>query len=65
MLIPLSEILRAALPQAMFSARYLIYGLILVLMMRWRPAGIVPFDRAQESKAERIKQRLAALGGKE
>jgi branched-chain amino acid transport system permease protein len=64
-LIPLSEILRAILPQAMFSARYLIYGLILVLMMRWRPAGLIPFDRAQENKAERIRQRLALLGGKE
>jgi hypothetical protein len=49
----------------MFSARYLIYGLILVLMMRWRPAGLIPFDRAQESKAARIRQRLATLGSKE
>jgi hypothetical protein len=49
----------------MFSARYLIYGLILVLMMRWRPAGLIPFDRAQENKAERIRQRLALFGGKE
>jgi branched-chain amino acid transport system permease protein len=64
-LIPLSEILRAMLPQAMFSARYLIYGLILVLMMRWRPAGLIPFDRAQANKAERIRQRLALSGGKE
>jgi len=64
-LIPLSEILRAALPQAMFSARYLIYGLVLVLMMRWRPAGLIPFDRAQESKAARTRQRLAALGSEE
>jgi branched-chain amino acid transport system permease protein len=64
-LIPLSEILRAALPQAMFSARYLIYGLILVLMMRWRPAGLIPFDKEQESKAARVRERLATLGGKE
>ena len=64
-LIPLSEILRAVLPQALFSARYLIYGLILVLMMRWRPAGLIPFDRAQESKADRIRQRLALSGLKE
>jgi branched-chain amino acid transport system permease protein len=64
-LIPLSEILRAILPQGMFTARYLIYGLILVLMMRWRPAGLVPFDRAQESKAARTRERLATSGGKE
>ncbi len=64
-LIPLAEVLRAILPQGMFSARYLIYGLILVLMMRWRPAGLIPFDRAQESKAARIRQRLATLGSKE
>ena len=64
-LIPLSEILRAILPQGMFTARYLIYGLILVLMMRWRPAGLIPFDRAQESKATRTKERLATSGGKE
>ncbi len=64
-LIPLSEILRAILPQGMFTARYLIYGLILVLMMRWRPAGLIPFDRAQESKAARTRERLATSGGKE
>ena len=57
-LIPLSEILRAILPQGMFTARYLIYGLILVLMMRWRPAGLIPFDRAQESKAARTKRAI-------
>jgi len=64
-LIPLAEVLRAVLPQGMFSARYLIYGLILVLMMRWRPAGIIPFDRAQESKAARMRQRLVTTAGKE
>ncbi|UCG13833.1 MAG: branched-chain amino acid ABC transporter permease [Deltaproteobacteria bacterium] len=64
-LIPLAEILRAILPQGMFSARYLIYGLILVLMMRWRPAGLIPFERAQENKATRIRQRLTLPGGQE
>jgi branched-chain amino acid transport system permease protein len=64
-LISLAEILRAILPQGMFTARYLIYGLILVLMMRWRPAGIIPFSKAQESKAARIRQRLASAASKE
>jgi len=57
-LIPLSEVLRAVLPQSLFSARYLIYGLILVLMMRWRPEGLIPFERAQAGKAEQIRKRL-------
>jgi branched-chain amino acid transport system permease protein len=64
-LISLAEVLRAILPQGMFTARYLLYGLILVLMMRWRPAGIIPFRKAQESKAERIRQRLASSASKE
>jgi branched-chain amino acid transport system permease protein len=51
-LIPLSEVLRMILPQNLFSARYLIYGLVLVLMMRWRPAGLIPFERAQEAKTK-------------
>ncbi len=57
-LIPLSEVLRAVLPESLFSARYLIYGLILVLMMRWRPEGLIPFERAQAGKAEQIRKRL-------
>lgn len=57
-LIPLSEVLRAALPQGLFSARYLIYGLVLVLMMRWRPEGLIPFERAQARKARVAKERL-------
>jgi len=57
-LIPLSEVLRAVLPQSLFSARYLIYGLILVLMMRWRPEGLIPFERAQAGRAEQIRKRL-------
>ena len=57
-LIPLSEILRAVLPQEFFSGRYLIYGLILVLMMRWRPAGLLPFVRDQENKAKRTRDRI-------
>jgi|SaaInl7_200m_RNA_FD_contig_81_594282_length_3357_multi_11_in_0_out_0_3 branched-chain amino acid transport system permease protein len=57
-LIPLSEILRVVLPQQLFSGRYLIYGLLLVLMMRWRPAGLLPFIRDQENKAKRTKDRI-------
>jgi branched-chain amino acid transport system permease protein len=64
-LIPLSEVLRVILPQGLFNARYLLYGLILVLMMRWRPEGLIPFERAQAKKAERAKKRLVLSKGKE
>lgn len=64
-LIPLSEILRAALPQGMFNARYLIYGLLLVLMMRLRPEGLVPFQLSRTRKAEQAKKRLMASAGEE
>ena len=57
-LIPLSEILRAVLPQGMFNARYLIYGLLLVLMMRLRPEGLIPFQLSRSRKAEQSKARL-------
>jgi len=64
-LIPLTEILRIVLPQELFSGRYLIYGLVLVLMMRWRPDGLLPFVRFQENKARKMRERLAAAGGKQ
>jgi len=64
-LIPLTEILRIVLPQELFSGRYLIYGLVLVLMMRWRPDGLLPFVRFQENKARKAQERLAPAGGKE
>jgi branched-chain amino acid transport system permease protein len=64
-LIPLTEILRIVLPQELFSGRYLIYGLVLVLMMRWRPDGLLPFVRHQENKARRERERLLPAGGKE
>ena len=64
-LIPLSEILRMVLPQEWFSARFLIYGLILVLMMRWRSHGIIPFKQSQERKAKRARDRLATSEGRE
>jgi branched-chain amino acid transport system permease protein len=57
-LIPLSEILRAVLPQGMFNARYLIYGLLLVIMMRLRPEGLIPFQLSRSRKAEQSKARL-------
>ncbi len=62
-LIPLSEILRAVLPQGMFNARYLIYGLLLVIMMRLRPEGLIPFQLSRSRKAEQAKARL--MGHKE
>jgi branched-chain amino acid transport system permease protein len=63
-LIPLSEILRIILPQSLFNARYLLYGLVLVLMMRWRPEGLIPFERAQANKARRVRRRLDMSDGK-
>jgi len=62
-LIPLTEVLRTALPQSMFNARYLIYGLLLVIMMRLRPEGLIPFQLSRSRKAEQAKARL--LGGEE
>lgn len=58
-LIPLSEILRIILPSEFFNARFLIYGLVLVIMMRRRPDGIIPFVRNQEKKARKAAERLA------
>lgn len=62
-LIPLTEVLRTALPQSMFNARYLIYGLLLVIMMRLRPEGLIPFQLSRSRKAEQAKARLQ--GGEE
>ena len=64
-LIPLSEVLRVVLPQGMFNARYLIYGLLLVLMMRLRPEGLVPFHLSRRRKAEQAKARLLASASEE
>jgi branched-chain amino acid transport system permease protein len=44
-LIPITEILRNVLPQDLVQARYLIFGLLLVIMMRFRPNGIIPFTK--------------------
>jgi len=59
-LIPLSEILRVILPGELFNARFLIYGAVLVVMMRLRPAGMLPFVRDQENKAKQAAQRLSS-----
>ncbi|MCJ7810065.1 MAG: branched-chain amino acid ABC transporter permease [Desulfobulbaceae bacterium] len=64
-LIPLSEILRIVLPQELFNARYLVYGFILVLMMRLRPEGLIPFERSRAAKALKTKKRIGAATGKE
>jgi len=61
-LIPLTEVLRTALPQSMFNARYLIYGLLLVVMMRLRPEGLIPFQLSRIRKAEQAKARLTGGG---
>ncbi len=44
-LIPLTEILRIVLPSEFSNARYLIFGLLIVVMMRWRPAGLLPLEK--------------------
>ena len=44
-LIPMTEILRNILPQEFVQARYLIFGALLVIMMRFRPNGLLPFSR--------------------
>jgi branched-chain amino acid transport system permease protein len=64
-LIPLTEILRMVLPQSLFTARYLFYGLVLVLMMRWRPTGLIPFERAQAQNARRAQRRMGISGSGE
>jgi len=61
-LIPMTEVLRTALPQSMFNARYLIYGLLLVIMMRLRPEGLIPFQLSRSRKAEQTKARLLGSG---
>ena len=44
-LIPLTEVLRIVLPAELSNARYLFFGLIIVCMMRWRPAGLLPVQK--------------------
>ena len=44
-LIPLTEVLRIILPAELSNARYLLFGLLIVVMMRWRPSGLLPVER--------------------
>jgi len=44
-LIPITEILRNILPQDFVQARYLIFGILLIIMMRFRPNGLIPFNK--------------------
>ena len=44
-LIPLTEVLRIVLPAELSNARYLLFGLLIVCMMRWRPAGLLPVQK--------------------
>ncbi|MBF0102410.1 MAG: branched-chain amino acid ABC transporter permease [Desulfobacterales bacterium] len=58
LIIPLSEVLRIILPQYLMNSRYLIYGIILVIMMRLRPDGLIPFQIAQSQKNKHAQKRL-------
>lgn len=60
LLITLSEVLRAILPPALVGARFLLFGLILVLLMRYRPGGLVPSAQPlQDRRAARGRRREA------
>jgi branched-chain amino acid transport system permease protein len=59
-LVSLSEILRSLLPLVGLpvEVRYLAFGLIMVLMMRFRPAGFLPIAAvAAQMKAGQVKRR--------
>jgi branched-chain amino acid transport system permease protein len=63
-LVALSEILRELLSflDMPVEARFLAFGLIMVLMMRYRPAGIMPIPAvAANMKANRIKRKKQAV----
>lgn len=55
-LVALSELLRVLLPPALVSGRYLLYGLILVIMMRYRPEGLFPVQAGSAEVPERADQ---------
>jgi len=66
----LSEVLRELLPLLGMpvEVRFLAFGLIMVLMMRYRPAGILPIPAvAAQMKAGRVKRKRVrvAVGMKE
>jgi branched-chain amino acid transport system permease protein len=59
-LVSLSEVLRELLPLLGLpvEARFLAFGLIMVLMMRYRPAGMMPIAAvAAQMRAGRMKRR--------
>ena len=68
-LVSLSEILRELLPLfgLPVEVRFLAFGLIMVIMMRYRPAGIMPIPAvAAKMKAGKVKRKrpTAASGSK-
>ncbi|MBW1712378.1 MAG: branched-chain amino acid ABC transporter permease [Deltaproteobacteria bacterium] len=63
-LVSLGEILREILPFLGLPAevRFLAYGLIMVLMMRYRPAGLLPIPAvAAQMKAGKVKRKRGKL----
>jgi len=69
-LVSLSEVLREILPLLGLpvEVRFLAFGLIMVLMMRFRPAGLMPIPAvAAQMRAGRVKRKKIkiAVGMKE
>lgn len=60
-LVALGEVLRTMLPilNLPMESRFLFYGMIMVLMMRWRPAGILPIAAvaAQMKAATKVRRK--------
>jgi branched-chain amino acid transport system permease protein len=59
-LVSLSEVLRELLPLIGLpvNVRFLAFGLIMVLMMRYRPAGLMPIPAvAAKMRAGRVKRK--------
>jgi len=59
-LVSLSEVLREILPLLGMpvNVRFLAFGLIMVLMMRYRPAGMMPIAAvAAQMRAGRVKRK--------
>jgi branched-chain amino acid transport system permease protein len=66
-LVSLSEILRELLPLLGLpvEVRFLAFGLIMVLMMRYRPAGILPISAvAAKMKTGRTKRKKPKSGSR-
>jgi branched-chain amino acid transport system permease protein len=69
-LVSMSEVLRELLPLLGLpgKGRFLAFGLIMVLMMRYRPAGLMPIPAvAAKMRAGRVKRKKhkVAVGMKE